>query len=48
MKLYYRFVDSVLRWLTDARHANTVDKVLMVWLAVMGLLCVRVLVGVLS
>jgi len=46
MKLYYRFVESVLRWLTDARHANTVDKLLMVWFTVMALLCVRVLASV--
>jgi hypothetical protein len=46
MRYYYRFVDSVLRWLTDARHANTVDKLLMVWMTVMVLLCVRILFSV--
>jgi hypothetical protein len=46
MKRYQRVTNGVLRWLTEPRNANTTDRIVMLWLFTMGLLCVQVLVSV--
>ena len=46
MKTYQRVADSVLRWLCQPRNANTTDRVVWLWLFMMGLLCVQLIVSV--
>lgn len=46
MKLYQRFADGVLRWLTEPRNANKSDRIVALWAFTMGLMCVQLLMSV--